>query len=153
MLPPFFRAFPSLEPNMLGFIAQTPTVRSGTLKRIALSVMLASILAGTTSATLAANAASTPLPVKLTVNPMKVTYKHHATIKVVTTAGATCSGSISYANKRSHTVFGAAKVGKKGSISWIWLDASKSKQKAVAQANCTLGASKGTKSVTFKLVK
>jgi hypothetical protein len=102
-----------------------------------------------------ATAPAGPLSVNITSLPASVAHGANATLVAVTSPGATCSASVTYA---SGTVSGAAGLQTKpvadssGTVSWTWkVGASTGPGTSHADVTCSLGGDSATASKDFEI--
>jgi hypothetical protein len=95
------------------------------------------------------------LSVKITSLPASVVHGANAKLVAVTSPGATCSASVTYASGTVSTATGlqATPVAdSSGTVSWTWKVGSSTKPgTSTASATCTLGAASASSSQTFEV--
>jgi len=98
---------------------------------------------------------ATPLSVSITSLPGSVSHGANATLVAVTSPGATCSASVTYASGTVSTAAGLQTkpvAGLSGTVSWTWkVGTNTGAGTATATVTCTLGADTAAASKTFQV--
>jgi hypothetical protein len=96
------------------------------------------------------------LSVYITSPPASVSHGANATLVAVTSPGATCSASVTYASGTVSTAAGLQTqpvAGSSGSVSWTWKVGSSTKPgTSTAEVTCTLGGAFASSSQTFEVM-
>jgi len=97
----------------------------------------------------------TSLSVHITSLPASVGHGANATLVALTSPGATCSASVTYASGTVSTAAGLQTqpvAGSSGSVSWTWKVGSSTKPgTSTATVNCSLGGASASSSQTFEV--
>jgi hypothetical protein len=95
------------------------------------------------------------LSVQITSLPASVSHGANATLVAVTSPGAKCSASVTYASGTVSTAAGLQTqpvAGSSGSVSWTWKVGSSTKPgTSTAEVTCTLGGASASSSQTFEV--